>query len=581
MNYVVKKSRNAYLCLFAASFLSILLTLAVELIPDGCIPGTVVQKAVNVISESLILLLPYWLLPRRCRILVLIPVLALPLAVLSAVWYLRFWGDLPSLSTIFVVSNFNAETIRSTLALWRFYDVIPVVAALATSVFYFVALRKGAEQFKPTVKYRLLMIAVSLALYFIHLSYETLYQMKFYRRRGVEVHLTDFSTYFKNHFNTGIWLNFADMRDNGFILYIHHNICNTISTFNIVRHLTDKETLKITEFIAENRFEPILNDSLIAANHQKNVIVIIVESLNSDAITPQVSPTLSSLIERQGTVSALNITPQITIGCSGDGQLLANTGLLPLSSISTAFAVGSRNVFPALPRLINRCNPTVVFTDDGTPWNEANTFAHYGFEKIVVNNDYATKYKTKGLDRALMEVADSLIGKLQQPFLLELLTGSMHAPFNDQNIPQSEINQSITSPNKQEQDYLRMVNYFDASVNFLIGALQARNLLENTMIFIISDHTTNAYIKPNTPAPTMAFIAANTGITAKIESNRLQSDVFPTILQLSGANDSTVWKGAGRTLLGIGQDEEWQITAKEISELILRGDYFKEKFSQY
>lgn len=575
----IKQSpRAAYNALFAASFTSIFLTLGVELIPTGGIPGTVVQKLINLISESLILLLPYWLLPRRLRGLILLPVLTMPLLILSAVWYMRFWGDLPPLSTLLVVSNFNAETVRSSLALWRIYDLIPVVAAITTTVLYFSLLRKGAESYKPTLRLRLRAIIASFALYFLHLSFETIYQMRYRYRSGEDVHITDFPSYFKTHFETEIWMNLADLRDNGFVLSIHHHICNTISVYNVRRDLTDTETLEIDRYIKAKKLEPILNDSLLASNRQKNVIIIIVESLNSAAITPVTAPTLSTLIQNPGTVSALNIMPQITVGCSGDGQLLANTGLLPLTSISTAFAVGSRNTFPGLPRLLNRHDPTAVFTDNGTPWNEANTFANYGFKQILTNQNYESKYRLKGLDRALMEVADSLLTNLQQPFLLELVTGSMHAPFNDKDIPESLINQSITAYEPLEQAYLRMVNYFDAAVDYLIGCLKARHLLDNTMIILVSDHTTNAYLNTDDPVPTMTFIATNTGITKHIDRQAMQSDIFPTILQLCGAANSEIWNGVGNSLFGTTQTPENQQQAAEISGLIIRGDYFSSKF---
>lgn len=572
------KPRTAYLTLFAVAYASVFITLAIEFGLAGCIYGSIPQKLFNLGAESLILMLPYWVLPRRWRWLVLVPVLLLPLLALSAVWYLRFWGDLPSLSAILAVSNFNSETLRSVLALWRFYDIIPLVAAFATTAIYIGPLRKGAESYSPALKPRLLAILGSIFIYFAHLTIDTLTYMAYVRGNGGDADLRTFPHYFGQHFVTEIKFNQADMINNGFLLALHHQICTVKESLNLRRDLTDEENLRIEQFIQARQLSPIPSDSLLQANREKNIILIIVESLNSQAINPTVTPTLSALIDSPGTISALNITPQTAIGCSGDGQMLTNTGLIPLTNISTAFAVGSHNTFPALPRLVNRFNPTVVFTDNGTPWNGANTYVNYGFEQILTNKDYESKYKALGFDRALMEVADSLLPTLRQPFLLELITVSTHAPFNDINIPTDRINRNITSPNKLEQAYLRMLNYFDSSLAYLISALKARNMLDNTMLILASDHNTRAYLTDNDPSPTIAFIATNTGITGKIDRPALQSDLFPTILLLCGAANSGLWNGVGNSLFYSAQTQQQQQQAAGISELILRGDFFKSKF---
>lgn len=65
---------------------------------------------------------------------------------------------------------------------------------------------------------------------------------------------------------------------------------------------------------------------------------------------------MNALVNAENTVSALNIVPQVKEGCSNDGQLLTNTGLLPLDKGVSSMLFGDRNIYPSLPRILARKN---------------------------------------------------------------------------------------------------------------------------------------------------------------------------------------------------------------------------------
>ena len=76
------------------------------------------------------------------------------------------------------------------------------------------------------------------------------------------------------------------------------------------------------------------------------------ESLNAVVVNMHVNgrpltPVLNRLLEAEGTISCLNVISQVKDGGSSDGQMIYNTGLLPIKNGSAAMLFGS-NDYPSL-----------------------------------------------------------------------------------------------------------------------------------------------------------------------------------------------------------------------------------------
>ncbi len=533
-------------------------------------------KFFSAAADAALILLPYWLLSRHWRGTVFIPLLLVGPWLLVHIWYYRFLHNFPAISAIMLTSNFNADLLQSILGLYRWSDIMAILPSVCLFIFYYRKLRHKAENYRPSKSLRIIGIAISIAYYCgFHID-RTFSEMRHAKARGSIVHYTNFPEHLREHFVPNHCHSISDMSHRGVVIAIGQQIVDFREVLNQRRKLTYEETQAIENFIEQTDFPITLPDSLRLANSKKNIILIIVESLNASVISDSIAPTLTALLHEPGTISALNIEPQISVGGSGDGQLLANTGLMPQSTFSTAVALGSITEFPSLVRICNREKNTAIFADNTTTWNERATFTNYGFETIWCIDDFPHLEQSLGADLATITFADSIISTLPKPFFLELLTVSMHVPFNEPNIPDSIYARHLTHSNVLTQNYIRTVNYFDYSLSQLIKTLKKKDLYNNTLLFIVSDHT--QYIADfGSNEQKMVFIAANTGLTESISRQALQSDIFPTMLQLIGIDNSTKWKGTGKSLFGIGQDEQWQASAKEISDLILRGDYFKGK----
>ncbi|MDE6514303.1 MAG: sulfatase-like hydrolase/transferase [Muribaculaceae bacterium] len=532
--------------------------------------------------ESLTILLPYWLLPRKWRCSILIPVWLMALWFIGSIWYYRFWLELPDVSALLLVDNLNSELFNSTIGLWKATDLLILLIPVAATIIYRLWLKTGAESCILPAKFKITAIASTLAIYAIAFVGYTVHCRRFLRSEGVDMKFSAATSFRLAHANLSP---ISSLKMNGIVSHFLYSTAYLYEVLTVNRELSDAENARINEFISNSDFPDVLPDSVRNLNAGKNVILIIVESLNSSVVHTDykgrpIAPTVRALAESASSVTALDVETQVCQGGSGDGQLIANTGLLPLPRFSTSILLGSKNTFPSLARMLHRKSSLVIFADANLSWNETGTFQNMGFDRHMCNTEYQQLLHALGSDAAMFAVADSLIPTLKQPFFLELLTTSMHIPFDDPEVPESMKPDWIgpdSSLPPMMLNYYRMVSYFDTALARFIESLKARGLYENTLLVLVSDHSQDVLHESESEPERMVFIAANTGLTQTIDRRVGQIDVYPTILHLAGTNDSIPWKGVGTSLLGPAPTQQCRASAKEISELILRGDFFRGK----
>ncbi len=539
----------------------------------------------RLICDAALLLLPYWWLPRRWRWLLLIPVFIIPLWTVGGLMYFRFWGDLPGLSSLGLAGNLNSELLGSTTALWRPKDIVIILLPFILLTVYCCGWRRRICASPLTLRSKIMATAGSILL-FIGGQFLCSYSMyKGSRANHFDESLTDVT---RQRLTDPIFMQTHDLAVNGRMVHFFKSLPVLYKMMNIHIELSEEENRHISDFITSSQYPTFPGDTLLESNRNKNLILILVESLNSyvidlDVDRHAVAPVLRSLRDSEGTVSALDIATQVRTGGSGDGQLIANTGLLPLPDLSTAIALGSTVTFPSLCRALSGHENIVVFGDDASTWNERSTFAGYGFDRIVTNKDYPHLAEHLGGDAALFAMADSLVGTLRQPFFMELLTVSMHVPFQDSRIPDNLradwLSEASGLP-EVERNYLEMVNYFDTALGGFIGSLKERGLYDDTIIVIVSDHAQELALSAAdgaadiTTVP-MTFMAINTGITRSVTRDCGQIDVYPTILQLMNHPGWRGWKGVGHSMLyTTPPSAPTPDEASTLSETILRSDWF-------
>jgi phosphoglycerol transferase MdoB-like AlkP superfamily enzyme len=320
--------------------------------------------------------------------------------------------------------------------------------------------------------------------------------------------------------------------------------------------LTSEETQQINSYIAGRT-----NDvASIAENHGKNLILIIVESLNAQCIGRKiqghdVTPTLSGLIAAEGTFSTVNMLPQVHDGRSSDGQALYNIGLLPISSGSTT-CIYKSNAYPSLLHILGYQSSISITADANNVWNHREAYEAYGYRQICeddVLRAAGLDQEAIGEDLAVMKFAAQTLPKMQQPFMAQIVTLSMHSPCYETNLFDSpKWLTDAKDLGNLEHRYLMTLHYFDRALGEFIASLKASGIYDNSVIVIASDHDQplEDYVLPSEVAvkDPIAFIACNVGLTRQVDGVVGQVDAFPTILDLMGCSASS-WRGLGASMV--------------------------------
>ncbi|MDE5975332.1 MAG: LTA synthase family protein, partial [Muribaculaceae bacterium] len=490
--------------------------------------------------------------------------------------YYRFWTDVKGLSSAFLVGNINKDLWYSVVGLWRIGDFVILFIPLVLTLMYVKFFRRmtvGKNQKRNLLIACVLLFVGSQCL---HTRSVMIWQ------REIKNELSFFSA-ISYRFSQSQPSNVLTIAWNGYPVYFLKSLGSALKVVTFVKPLTSVDETTIQNFIESSPLMDNLPDSVMERNGKKNIILIIVESLNSYALSVEidnrpVTPVLRELIKKRGTLSALNIHTNIKDGRSGDGQLIINTGLYPTVNFSAPVMLGGRNTFPSLALALKKKENIAIFGDDASMWNERQTFGNYGFERIISRNDYSDLIVKYGGDGGMFREGLRIIPSLQQPFLIEFLTVSMHLPFNDPYLPKSKFPQWILDSKslpEAEKRYLCMVNYFDMELGNFIKQLVEKGLWEDTMLILMSDHPQDMTVKESqivNGEVMMGMIAANCGVSKEIKRRVEQVDIFTTILNLSGVNLESGWKGAGISMFN--DTDRRDERADSISTLILMTDYF-------
>ena len=288
------------------------------------------------------------------------------------------------------------------------------------------------------------------------------------------------------------------------------------------------------------------------------------------------------LLKTTNTLFSPNITSQVKHGVSGDGQMIVNTGLLPISQGSAAAKYGN-NVFPNIAHFYQ--NSCVVAPS--RTWNQPVVTYSYGYQKLIMPSLVESQPK-EWQDEKLCTYCNEIIEKMPEPFCIQLLTVSSHTPFD-------RVEHEIPLPTdlpKYMKDYLCMLNYADSCIGNTISKLQELDLLKNTTIVITGDHTIfqQKLLEDFKPAANKygLIFQDKTFCPLVIHSTQIfdnvlltdtcyQMDIFPTILHLIGCEDY-YWKGVGVNLLDSVARNNRVITEHEafiLSDKVIRANWFE------
>lgn len=523
--------------------------------------------------DALLLLLPYWLLPAKLRIYyVSIIVFLFSFWGLSQLWYYRTYDDLMPFSSFLLLDNISPLLLNSIKASMKLTDILFILPPFFLFILYWFlfvdTIKKTPVNSKKRVIYT---ISILLFAILIHLMNAYVFYSKMQNRTTCHLGI--------RYVNTVNYISYFDF--NGFVPFCIHSFINTILE---KRSLDIKEKEEIESFLSKYMLK--YTDNQYAVKEKQNLIVIIVESLNSWLInfkldSIEVTPHLNQLCQENNSILALHIQPQVKSGRSSDAHFMYNTGLLPINNGAVAVRFGEAE-YPSLAKALKGYESLSMVCDDAKYWNQETAFKSYGFTQLY---DSRSMMNTSGNinDHILLEKAANQIKHVDFPFYAQLVTISMHYPYNKLEIPSTNISKSKLYT-KDIRNFLEKAHFCDNAIGKFIQELKETGIYEKSLIAIISDHNEidkNQIENRKETLPEdkeIAMIILNGSQKLNYTSKMEQIDIYPTLLDLMGANNYP-WKGLGHSIFR--KDSIQLLPLKErrsyISDLIITKGYFKMK----
>lgn len=556
------------------------------------------------IAEGALLFCPFWLLPPRWRWLASVALWATALFFFANALYFRVFDDIIPFSQLFLFDNFNARFFSSGLALFEWRD-IAIFAPPALLDAALAMTRRKLRAPNQSVGWRTRAIAIGICLC-VWMANQAIYiRSEYCSPLGITAD-TNKAAHEKSKLARAVAVHFSapnyvsrmgDLHARGWCLYCMREVARTLRTSTSRIALSKEEREGIVAFLQAEGGREYALPPAFAHNASKNVVLVIVESLNSfvvglDVNGKPVCPTLNALVNDSSCVSALGVVPQVKDGGSSDGQLIYDTGLLPMKR-GAAATMHATNTFPSLAQSMGRAHSLMFIADSRRVWNYDTSASNYGYSRLYDIADLEAAGLSPdvlGSDKAVFTFAAQTLRDTPQPFFAEIITMSMHLPFREAATPRIAAFEQDSEISSTLRDYITSVRYFDDCLAEFIANLKNDGIYDNTIIFIASDH--DIMVQNNnaemTQGDAIAFFAVNAGAHMSIEKTIGQIDIHPTILDISG-HSAAPWRGIGRSafnpecagaadgtyrLRGEAADPHRLLRMWDINDSIIRGDYF-------
>ena len=307
------------------------------------------------------------------------------------------------------------------------------------------------------------------------------------------------------------------------------------------------------------------------------LLIIIVESLESWTISDTVTPNIQKFINSHPVLYAKYLKSQIVGGSSADGQMIINTGLLPIKQGATCF----RYPWIKFPSFVNRQDSTVtILTHSTSAWNQEAMSRAYGYDYTLAGT----------VDDKIL--SERVIDYAQRGFrTIQAITVASHVPFEYDDRSRLKLPGEMPS---LMMKYLKCLNWTDEGLGYLFDRIDSIPELANATIVVTGDHTIfwpekrdefEGYCK-RTPytfdvqkgyVPLIIYSPNVIQEDMVIDDINYQMDIYPTIMSVLGVDDY-YWKGFGVNLLDsnarhnrVWTEEQAYLT----SDSLIRANWFE------
>ena len=312
------------------------------------------------------------------------------------------------------------------------------------------------------------------------------------------------------------------------------------------------------------------------------LLIILIESLENWAILPSITPNICHYLDTHPLLYASKIACQTKKGGSMDGQILINTGLLPIKKGASCYRFPA-NRYPSISELYT--NSAIITPGGPSIWNQGAIC-----KACEIDSIYDVSFDDDAVIKKYLQVA------AMHDYAI-LVTVSSHSPFQ-KGAEQSHLQLPPMMPELMQQ-YLKSINYMDSCIGDVLQKLDSDSMFDSTIVVLTGDHTIfsknfrdefSAYCSMSGDTiyrvneAFVPFVLGGKPIKKPIyvTERAYQMDIYPTIMHAIGC-ETFFWKGWGVNLMDSTMRENRIITSSEAFELadkVIRSNWFEKCCSQ-
>ena len=303
---------------------------------------------------------------------------------------------------------------------------------------------------------------------------------------------------------------------------------------------------------------------------QGHLVFVLVESLESWALDArdkegrEVMPALNAYIREHPVLLCKNVVSQQRYGRSGDGQLITQTGLLPLKTGVTCMSHGG-NVYPNFAHFYPR---SVILNPYRGVWNQRVTTYSYGYQQLREPDPL----RHKVTDSLVFVWTHEVLETAQEPTCALAITINTHAPF-------TSVHASLELPDGYsplEARYLQCAHYLDRQLGRFLAWADSAACMQNSTIVITADH--NHFPVKDGKGLCPLIITGPAVTRNRYVPYAYQMDIFPTVCAAIGQAEYA-WHGFGVNLFHpMPRRIVSPKQAQELSDKMIRNNYFFDIF---
>lgn len=486
------------------------------------------------ISYIMIILFSYYIKPKLGKIIYIIITILINIYALAQIIHFKILDRMITITDILVADQ-GAGMIGYILSQIKFVYILIIIISI---ILLFISLKlMKKEKIKITKKKKLYIIILSITLilstrYLAILSLGNKVTDNNWSFWNTEKNIyIDYNSPSRSYIISGLYEYF--FRD----IYTYLRDLTKEKNNNQIKEINNYiETLNYTK--KDNEYTNIFKD--------KNVIMIMLESIDSWLVTKETMPTLTN-IKKTGINFTNRYSPSFGGGSTINTEFASLTGLYATVTNKPIFRYSENSFNYSLPSLFKNNGYSVnsVHMNKGSFYNRENFHKSLGFENhyaltdLIENTNF--EYDTNLIKN---EKSYNYIINKENKFLTLITTYSAHVPYINNKLCDNLDTKHFELKNDEETTCARtLANETDNFIKLLIEKLEQDNLLENTILVLYSDHYTYGYsdsskwtnIKDPKLSQNTTFVIWNPNIEHKnIDTYNDTADIPPTLFNMFG-----------------------------------------------